>query len=68
VVIGEPAFVAGYAMAGATTMPARGPDEVRRAWQSLPSGTALVILTAAAADVLGGLLSEAGPVTAVMPA
>lgn len=67
-VIGEPAFVAGYAMAGATTMPARGPDEVRRAWQSLPSGTALVILTAAAADVLGGLLSEAGPVTAVMPA
>ena len=67
-VIGEPAFVAGYAMAGATTMPARGPDEVRRAWQSLPSGTTLVILTAAAADVLGGLLSEAGPVTAVMPA
>ena len=46
VVIGEPALVSGYAMAGATTMPARGADEVRRAWESLPSGTTLVILTA----------------------
>jgi len=67
VVIGEPAFVAGYAMAGATTTPARGPDEVRRAWESLPSGTTLVILTAAAADALGGRLSG-DPLTAVMPA
>ncbi len=68
VVIGEPALAAGYAMAGATTMPAQGPDEVRRAWESLPSGTTLVILTAAAADALGGRLSEADPLTAVMPA
>ncbi len=68
VVIGEPALVAGYAMAGATTMSARGADEVRRAWESLPSGTTLVILTAAAAGALGGQLSEADPLTAVMPA
>jgi vacuolar-type H+-ATPase subunit F/Vma7 len=68
VVIGEPALVAGYAMAGATTMPAQGPDEVRRAWESLPSGTTLVILTAAAGDALGGRPSEAGLLTAVMPA
>ncbi len=68
VVIGEPALVAGYAMAGATTMPARGPDEVRRAWEALPSGTTLVILTAAAADALGGRLNKADPLTAVMPA
>ena len=66
--IGEPALVAGYAMAGATTMPAQGADEVRRAWGNLPSGTTLVILTAAAADALGGELREAGPLTAVMPA
>lgn len=67
VVIGEPALVAGYAMAGATTMPAQGADDVRRAWDSLPSGTALVIVTAAAADALGSLLSGADPLTAVMP-
>lgn len=65
--IGEPALVAGYAMAGATTMPTRGPDEVRRAWESLPSDTTLVILTAAAANALGGRLTEADPLTAVMP-
>jgi vacuolar-type H+-ATPase subunit F/Vma7 len=68
VVIGEPALVAGYAMAGATTMPARGADEVHRAWESLPSGTTLVILTATAAATLGGRLSGADPLTAVMPA
>ena len=65
--IGEPALVAGYAMAGAATMPARGADEVHRAWESLPSGTTLVILTAAAADALGGRLSG-DPLPAVMPA
>jgi vacuolar-type H+-ATPase subunit F/Vma7 len=68
VVIGEPALVAGYAMAGATTMPAQGADEVHRAWDGLPSGTTLVILTAAAAAALGGRLSGAEPLTAVMPA
>jgi vacuolar-type H+-ATPase subunit F/Vma7 len=68
VVIGEPALVAGYAMAGASTMPVQGPDEVRRAWESLPSGTTLVILTAAAAATLDGRLSETDLLTAVMPA
>ena len=68
VVIGEPALVAGYAMAGATTMPAHGAAEVRRAWESLPSGTTLVILTAAAAATLRDRLSEADLLTAVMPA
>ena len=66
--IGEPALVAGYAMAGATTMPAQGPDEVRRVWDSLPSDTTLVILTAAAAAALDGRLSGADSLTAVMPA
>jgi vacuolar-type H+-ATPase subunit F/Vma7 len=68
VAIGEPALVAGYAMAGATTMPAQGPDEVRRAWDSLPSDTTLVILTAAAAGALDGRLSGTDLLTAVMPA
>jgi vacuolar-type H+-ATPase subunit F/Vma7 len=68
VVIGEPALVAGYAMAGATTMPAQSRDDMRRAWENLPSGTTLVILTAAAAEALGDRLSGAEPLTAVMPA
>lgn len=55
-------------MAGASTMPAQSTDEVRRAWESLPSGTTLVILTAAAAAALDGRLSEADPLTVVMPA
>jgi hypothetical protein len=55
-------------MAGVTTVAAQGPDEVRRAWDSLPSGTTLVILTATAAAALGGRLSGADPLTAVMPA
>jgi len=66
VVIGEPALVAGYAMAGATTMPAHGPGEVRQAWDALPSDTTLVILTAAAAGAVADRVSEA-PLTAVMP-
>lgn len=66
--IGEPALVAGYALAGAIPVPAHGSDEVRRAWDSLPSDTTLVILTAAAADALGGRVSGAEPLTAVMPA
>lgn len=65
--IGEPAVVAGYAMAGATVVPAQGPDEVHRAWESRQSGTSLVILTAAAAAALGGRLSGAESLTAVMP-
>ena len=68
IVIGEPTLVAGYAMAGATTMPAQGADEVRQAWDGLPSDTTLVILTAAAAAALNGRLSGAEPLTAVMPA
>ncbi|MHA7653198.1 hypothetical protein ACX9NE_26510 [Mycobacterium sp. ML4] len=68
VAIGEPALVAGYAMAGVTTMPARGADEVRRAWERLPSGVTMVILTAAAAAELGDRMSGGGPLTAVMPA
>jgi vacuolar-type H+-ATPase subunit F/Vma7 len=68
VAIGEPALVAGYAMAGVTTVAAQGPDEVCREWESLPSGTTLVILTAAAAAALNGRLSGTEPLTAVMPA
>lgn len=65
VVIGEPALVAGYALAGATVMPAEEPAEVRRAWADLPHDTTLVILTKAATQALPD--EVAGPLIAVMP-
>lgn len=67
VVIGEPAKVDGYALAGAVVMPTEGPAETRRAWQDLAPEVSLVILTEAAADALSDELTGAGPLTAVMP-
>ena len=46
VIVGEPALVHAYAMAGATVVPAEGPAQVRRAWGRLTADTTLVILTA----------------------
>ena len=64
--VGEPALVAGYALAGAMVIPAQDRTEVRRAWDDLPADTTLVILTAAAAAELGGRLAGAAPLIAVM--
>lgn len=68
VVIGEPALVDGYALAGTTVLAAEGAAEMRRAWQDLPAEVALVILTASAARALDDELRGAGVLTAVMPA
>ncbi|WP_406481153.1 V-type ATP synthase subunit F [Streptomyces sp. NBC_01615] len=54
--IGEQARVAGLALAGVTVLVAEEPESVRRAWQGLPQGVALVIVTPAAADTLGSAL------------
>lgn len=67
VVVGEPALVQGYALAGAMVTAAEGPAEVRQAWQHLPPGVSLVILTAAAAAALTDELRSGAPLTAVMP-
>lgn len=67
VVLGEPALVAGYALAGATVIPASEPAEVRRAWADLPPDTTLVILTEAAARTLPDKPGRTGPLIAVMP-
>lgn len=66
VVLGEPALVAGYALAGATVITAVDPAEARRAWANLPADTALVILTVAAAQALPDDAERAGPMTVVM--
>lgn len=52
VVLGEPARVMGYALAGALAIEAEG-KEVARAWASIPSDTTLVVLTPSAARALG---------------
>jgi vacuolar-type H+-ATPase subunit F/Vma7 len=52
VVLGEPARVMGYALAGALAIEAEG-EEVARAWASLPPDASLVVLTPAAAQALG---------------
>lgn len=70
VVVGEPALVTAYALAGAIVMPAESPAAVRQTWQQLPPDTTLVVLTAAAAAALPDELDEvatAGPLIAVMP-
>ena len=69
VVIGEPARVMGYALAGALAIEAEG-EEVARAWTSLPAETSLVVLTPAAARTLGqATLAERHDVLVVtMPA
>ncbi|MDQ0957168.1 vacuolar-type H+-ATPase subunit F/Vma7 [Streptomyces sp. B4I13] len=66
--IGEQERVAGFALAGAITLVAEGPEAVREAWRNLPADVELVILTPAAADALGPASSEATtPLSAVMP-
>jgi vacuolar-type H+-ATPase subunit F/Vma7 len=67
-VIGEEAAVSGYALAGALVMPAEGDDAVQHAWSSLPDDIAVVIVTSAAARILGGArTANLLPFTVVMP-
>jgi vacuolar-type H+-ATPase subunit F/Vma7 len=56
VVLGESVRVQGYALAGAKTIVAETPDEVRRAWNALESDVALVLLTPFATETLGGVV------------
>ncbi|MCB0930801.1 MAG: hypothetical protein KDB71_02740 [Mycobacterium sp.] len=66
VVIGEPARVGGYALAGAIVMTAEGADEARRAWRDLPASTSLVILTDSTAQALTHEMRESTVPTVVM--
>jgi vacuolar-type H+-ATPase subunit F/Vma7 len=69
VVIGAPARIRGYAMAGATVVAAAGPADVVAAWNNLPSDTGLVILTADAAQALSAVdRDDLWPLVAVMQA
>jgi vacuolar-type H+-ATPase subunit F/Vma7 len=65
-VIGEPARVQGFALAGAEVCPAAEPDAVRAAWAGLATDVAVVVLTPAAADALTGT-PVGDRLTVVMP-
>jgi vacuolar-type H+-ATPase subunit F/Vma7 len=68
--LGERARVAGLALVGAVVVVAEEPDAVRLGWRELPDDVDLVILTSAAADVLGpeaGSRQDRRPLIAVMP-
>jgi len=67
VIIGEPTLTAGYVLGGGQVLPAVGAHDVRRAWHGLTADTSLVILTAAAAELLGEQLGASHFLTAVMP-
>ncbi|MGA2932171.1 MAG: hypothetical protein ABSE98_08815 [Acidimicrobiales bacterium] len=69
VVLGEPARVMGYALAGALVIEAEG-EEVARAWAVLPPETSLVVLTPAAARALdqAALAERRDALVVTMPA
>jgi len=69
VAIGERARVRGFALVGVTVIEAEGTDAARAAWQTLPAGVELVILTRAAHTALtagGAAGGPAGPLSVVM--
>ncbi len=68
VAIGDPAVLAGYAMAGVRVLPAQTEEEVRAAWAGIRDDVGLALLTSFAAAALGAAGHRTdGPLTVVMP-
>lgn len=68
VAIGAQPLIAGFALAGVRMSPAADAAEVRAAWRTASVQAAVVILTADAADALGGdRTAPSAPLTVVMP-
>lgn len=66
--LGEPALLAGYALAGAVVVAAEGPVEVRRAWDAVGDDVALVLLSPTAAEALAERRdAPGGPLSVVIP-
>ena len=69
VAIGDADHIEGFALAGVIVKIAAEPDAVREAWEQLGDDVGLVILGAAAADVLGEARGgRHGLLSVVMPA
>jgi vacuolar-type H+-ATPase subunit F/Vma7 len=58
VVLGDPIWVEGFALGGATVLPATDADAVRAAWAALPEDAGVLVMTAAAAEALGDALED----------
>jgi len=68
VLLGEAVAVEPFALAGAWVICVENPADVRRAWEELPSDTAVVVLSAAAAAALESAPARADAVlTVAMP-
>lgn len=57
-VLGEPARVDGFALAGARTLPASDAAAVRAAWATLDDDVGLLVVTPMAAATIAGELAE----------
>jgi vacuolar-type H+-ATPase subunit F/Vma7 len=67
-VLGEPVRISGYGLVGAKLLPATTSDEIRRCWHELSADVGVVLLTPAAADVLGPrVLESTAMLTVVLP-
>jgi vacuolar-type H+-ATPase subunit F/Vma7 len=58
VVLGDPVWVEGFVLAGATVLPATDAAEVRAAWDGLPEDAAVLVMTPDAAEALGDAAEE----------
>ncbi|WP_211177034.1 hypothetical protein [Pseudonocardia acidicola] len=65
VAIGEPARIAGWALAGVRELPADDAEQARQLWAALDTDVALVILTPRAAADLAGEPASPGRLTVV---
>jgi vacuolar-type H+-ATPase subunit F/Vma7 len=68
VAIGEEQLLVGYALAGVAVLPARNAAEARSAWESVPAGTTLVLLTPSVHETLEEAVRERQLLWAVVPA
>ncbi|HTY73598.1 MAG TPA: V-type ATP synthase subunit F [Actinomycetes bacterium] len=66
--IGSQPDVVGFALAGVVVLPAETPEAAQAAWESLPEGVSVVVLTADAATAIGtARTAEAAPLSVVLP-
>jgi vacuolar-type H+-ATPase subunit F/Vma7 len=66
-ILGEPALVRGWGLAGLLVADAEDPARARAAWSALPADTCLVILTTTAAAALRPELATTDRLVAVLP-
>jgi vacuolar-type H+-ATPase subunit F/Vma7 len=66
-VLGDPAVVRGWALAGLVPAEAAGTAQVRQRWAALPGDVSMVIVSREAAAALGDLMSATTRTVVVLP-